>query len=137
MTEIQAAAARVEKAIREEDPAVSASLDQFASVLSSQVRAIHEALPGRTPADGQDGKESPFVAEEASAAVARLKALLEANDGDAGEAFLGLKKAVGGHVEGSLLEALGVAVNDFEFDTATAKLEQIARELNLNGDKHS
>jgi HPt (histidine-containing phosphotransfer) domain-containing protein len=133
ITEIQSAAARVEKAIREEDPGVSRSLEQLGSLLASQVRAIHEALPEPPTAQVNDGKESPFVAKEASAAVARLKTLLEANDGDAGEAFLGLKRAVGGHVEHSLLEALGVAVNDFEFDTAATKLEQLAKELNLNG----
>ncbi len=133
ITGIQSAAAKVEKAIREEDPAISASLEELASLLASQVRAIRDALPDRSPGDLSDGKESPFVAEEASAAVAKLRSLLEANDGDAGEAFLGLKQAVGRRVEHSLLEALGVAVNDFEFDTATTKLEQIARELNLNG----
>ena len=73
------------------------------------------------------------LAEEASAALARLKVLLEANDGDAGEAFLALQKAIGGRVEHSLIEALGVAVSEFEFETASMKLEQIARELNVNG----
>jgi PAS domain S-box-containing protein len=133
ITEIQSAAARVEKAIREEDPGTSASLEQFASLLNSQVHAIQEALPDSSTADRNHAAESPFVAEDALAALALLKALLEANDADAGEAFLGLQKALGGHIEHSLLEALGVAVSDFEFDTAMTKLEQIARELNVNG----
>ena len=134
---IQSAAAKLEKAIREDDPAISASLEQFSSLLASQVCAIREALPDRAPAYGNDGNKSPLIAQQASTAVARLRTLLEANDGDAGEAFLGLKKALEGHGEHSLLEALGLAVNDFEFDTATAKLEQIARELNLNGGKQT
>ena len=133
ITEIQTAAACLEKAIREEDPAVPAVLHQFASLLGPQVRAIREALNDVLPVDRNGAGESPFVAEEASAALARLKALLEANDGDAGEAFLDLRKAVKGHINNSLLEALGVAVSDFEFDTARTKLEQIATELNANG----
>ncbi len=135
ITGIQTAAARLEKAIREDDSATPGFLEQFASMLDSQVHAIQETLPHPSPTESTSARELPFVAEEASAALARLKVLLEANDGDAGEAFLDLQKAVGGHVEHSLLDALGVAVNDFEFDTATAKLEQIATELNLNRER--
>ena len=54
-----------------------------------------------------------------------------------GEAFLGLKKTLKGHVKQPLIEELGVALNDFEFDTAMTKLEQLARELNLNGGQHT
>ena len=43
------------------------------------------------------------------------------------------QQAIGGRVEHSLIEALGVAVGEFEFETASMKLEQIARELNMNG----
>ncbi|HEX4771695.1 MAG TPA: response regulator [Bryobacteraceae bacterium] len=133
IADLQGPAARLEKAIREKDSATPAFLEQFGSQLDTQVRAICEALPRSAPADRKDVKESPFVAENASAAFARLKTLLEANDGDAGEAFAALQKAIGGHVDHSLVEALGVAVGDFEFDAASSKLEQIARELNLNG----
>jgi len=132
ITGIQAAAASLEKAIREKDSATPAFLEQFASQLDAQVRAICEALPRPSPADPNDAEELRFT-EEASAAFARLKVLLEANDGDAGEAFLALKNAIGARVEHSLIEALGVAVGEFEFETANAKLEQIARELNVNG----
>jgi CheY-like chemotaxis protein len=132
ITGVQAAAARLEKAIREKDSATPAFLEQFATQIDAQVRAICEALPRRSPADPNDAKELP-LAGEASAAFARLKVLLEANDGDAGEAFLALQKAIGGRVEHSLIEALGVAVGEFEFETASMKLEQIARELNVNG----
>jgi len=138
ITEIQSAAARVEKAIREGDPEISEPLEQLASLLNSQVRSIRKALASHSSADGNDGKGSPFVAEQASAAVVRLKALLEENDGEAGEAFLGLRKAVGRHAEESLLEALGAAVNDFDFDTAMATLGQIAGQLKLDrGQAHS
>ena len=133
ITGTQAVAARLEKAIREKDSATPAFLEQFGSELDAQIRAICQALPRPSPADPKDTKELPFVAEHASAALARLKVLLEANDGDAGEAFLALQKAIGGRVEHSLVEALGVAVGEFEFETASTKLEQIARELNLNG----
>jgi PAS domain S-box-containing protein len=138
ITEIQAAAARLERAIREGDSATPGLLDQFASQLDSQIHAIQEGLHHLSAADPKGAGELPFVAEEASAAVARLRVLLEANDGDAGEAFLGVQKAIGGRVEHSLVEALGMAVGDFEFDAASAKLEQIAKELNLNeGEAHS
>ena len=132
ITGIQAAAARLEKAIREKDSATPMFLEQFATQIEEQARAIGEALPRPSPAHPNDAKELP-LAEEALAAFGRLKVLLEANDGDAGEAFLALQKAIGGRVEHSLIEALGVAVGEFEFETASMKLEQIARELNVNG----
>jgi two-component system, sensor histidine kinase and response regulator len=138
ITEIQTAAAKLEKAIRDEGSPPPTLLEQFASKLGSQVKAIREGLSHPSPVDANGAGALPFIPEQAVAAVARLKVLLEANDGDAGEAFLSLQKTIGGQVAHSLLEALGVAVNDFEFDTASAKLDQIARELNLNaGEAHS
>jgi PAS domain S-box-containing protein len=133
ITEVQSAAARLEKAIREEDSATPALLLEFAALVGSHVHEIQQALQNTSPAKGEDVPESPFDAGLASAAVARLKALLEASDADAEEAFLNLRKMIASQVDQPLLNALGAAISEFDFDRATAKLEEIARERCLNG----
>ena len=133
ITEVQLAAATLEKAIREKDPAVSASLEEFGSLLARQVNAIREALHAASPAKQDDAEETPFTPESASAAVARLKSLLEANDGDAGEAFVSLQNVIGARVDQSLMKGLAAAIGEFEFDKATAELDQIAQQLSFNG----
>jgi HPt (histidine-containing phosphotransfer) domain-containing protein len=133
---IQSAAARLEKAVREGDPAVSALLEGFAALMGSQVRSIQQALSDTTPARGEHVQDSVFSTELASAAVARLKSLLEASDADASEAFTDLRNMIAGQGDQTLLNALGAAISDFDFDGAKKKLEEIARKHGLNGDRH-
>ena len=61
-----------------------------------------------------------------SGAIGRLRALLEASDGDAEEAFRSLQEAVAGAVEKPQLDALGASINDFDFEAALVKLDEIA-----------
>jgi len=68
----------------------------------------------------------PFNGQAAAAAVARLKSLLEASDGDAEEAFRDLQDTVEGAVEKPQLDALGALITDFDFETALRKLDEIA-----------
>ena len=107
----------------------------FDTLLRSQVRAIAEGL-GATQLVATDvHANSKFDPEAASAAVARLKGLLEDSDGDAEEAFTELQDALAGQVEKTRLSALGDAIRDFEFESALVKLAEIAHEHSLSGGK--
>ena len=131
--QIHSAAEKLEKAIRQEDAAVPALLEEFASLLGPQVETIRQVLGDITPV-GLEVKGSPrFDAEAASTAVERLKALLQASDADAEEAFSRMQDAVAGHVEKGRLNALGAAISEFDFEGALTRLDEITREYNLNG----
>jgi len=125
ISEVQSAAQKVEKAIRDgQDSKVP--LDAFAALLRTQVRAIEQALQESAPAQPADVPLVPFNGELASAAIARLKFLLDANDGDADEAFRSLRGAVAGVVDRPHLDDLSASINDFDFEAARVKLDEIA-----------
>ncbi len=126
ITGVQSSAQKLEKAIREGQDTVSPLLDEFAGLMNTQVHAIEQALRESAPALPVEAQSLPFDREAAAAAVARLKALLEASDGDAEEAFCSLQEAVGGAVEKPQLAALSASISDFEFDAALLKLDEIA-----------
>jgi PAS domain S-box-containing protein len=131
--QIQTSAERLERAIRENDVNEQTALVEFQSLLSHQVEAIERALGtvGALATDTQS--DAPFNREATGAAVARLKALLEASDGDASEAFLSLESILAGKVPKPRLDALSTAINDFDFDGALVKLGEIARDSGVDG----
>jgi hypothetical protein len=61
--------------------------------------------------------------------------LLEASDGAATEAFSALSDAVPSTLDKLRLEALGVAISNFDFESALLKLTEIER-LYIHGDHH-
>jgi len=132
ITGVQSAAQRLEKAVREGDDSVSALLHEFATLLGTQVHAIEEALRESAPARPAEVRASPFNREAASGAIARLKTLLQASDGDAEEAFHRLQDAVAGPVEKPHLDALSALINDFDFEAALVKLDEIAERCGRN-----
>jgi len=95
-------------------------------LMGVQVRAIEQRLRETEPAPNEARAAAPFDAEGAVAAIAWLKSLLEASDGDADEAFRHLRDAVGGVVEKPRLDALGASISDFDFEAALLKLDEIA-----------
>ena len=121
---IFSSAGSVERAIRERDPALPALLREFRSLLDNQVHAIQQALPD---ASTDRVRNRDFDAREASSAARRLRELLEASDGSATEAFSALSDAVGSVVDKPRLDALGVAINGFDFEAALSKLSEIDR----------
>ena len=125
---VQAAAGKVERGIREGDSSVPALLAELESALLPQVRAIRSALGEAAPEAAPAGA---FNAEAAAAAVARLKSLIEANDGDAADAVQTVAEALAGTVDGQRLGALRAAIDEFDFDGALSKLDEIARECRL------
>ncbi len=131
ITSLQAAAQKLEKAIRESDPSSSALLDQFALALRMHVNAISEALHNSAPEP--ESPPAAFDAIKAASAIGQLRTLLEASDGDAQEAFQQLRDSVAAAVEKSDLDALNESINNFEFEQALAKLDEIAHLCEQNG----
>ena len=126
ITEVQSVAQKLEKALRDGEINVSALLVEFASVMGAQVRAIEKALLRLSATRTEQMRTSPFNEEAAADAIARLRTLLEASDGDAEESFRSLHEAVAGAVEKPYLDGLSASINDFDFDRALVKLDEIA-----------
>ena len=133
ISEVQTAAQKLEKAIREGHDSVPALLDEFATTLGNQVHAIEHAMRASAPAAPAEAQSSPFKPEAASGAIARLRVLLEASDGDTEEAFRSLQDAVSGAVAKTQLDALKASINDFDFEAALAKLHEIGVHCSSNG----
>jgi CheY-like chemotaxis protein len=129
IVEVHAAAKELEKAIRDSDALTSQMLDRFAVAMQSVVSQIRLALGSsdRAEREGEDAAEVPFDAERAARAIRHLETLLKASDGDAHEAFADLRDAVRGTARTEDLNALMNAMNEFAFDTALARLDEIAR----------
>jgi PAS domain S-box-containing protein len=122
------AAEKLENAIRGEHATLPTLLEEFSLVLSRQVRVIrktiYEVMTGE-PAESKT--RAPFDPQEASAAIARLRTLLETSDGDAPEAFLAVENNLAGIVNKAPLDALGAAISEFDFESALSKLNEIAQ----------
>jgi signal transduction histidine kinase/DNA-binding response OmpR family regulator len=129
IAEVHSGAQRLEKAIHEGHDSLSSLVDEFRTLLSTQVAAIRQSLPEPPPAVEQEVSRSPSTGEEASSAISRLRKLLEASDGAADEAFHSLQNSLEGTVEKPQLDALGSFINNFDFETALLKLDEIAQGL--------
>jgi HPt (histidine-containing phosphotransfer) domain-containing protein len=123
------AAEKLERAIREMDSAIPALAEEFTQVVNRQVQAIQYAMGNAMPdPPSEGGTRSGFDARAASAAIARLRTLLESSDSDAAEAFLALEGALAGTCDEPRLSALSAAISEFDFDVAGMKLDEIAKE---------
>jgi signal transduction histidine kinase/CheY-like chemotaxis protein len=132
---VSSAAAKLEQAIGEENGVVTPSLEEFRTVLGRQIDAIQQGLRNAAPVEPSSEPRAPFNAVEASVLLTKLKVLLEASDGEAGEAFLPLASALAGRVAEPKLEILGRAINEFDFEAALKSLSEIAKDCGLgNGD---
>jgi HPt (histidine-containing phosphotransfer) domain-containing protein len=125
IAQVQAIAARLERAIREGDSTEGLLLAEVESILRSQVEAIRRvlgALADPAPAPPQRS----FAPEAAAAAIARLKALIEASDGDAAEAADTVAEALAGMADRERVAALRAAMDDFDFDRAALELQKLS-----------
>jgi HPt (histidine-containing phosphotransfer) domain-containing protein len=129
ITEVESAAEKLESALHDGDGNVRALLIEFAPLMSAQVHSIEIALRDSATARPEKPRASPFNAEAAAGAIAQLKILLETSDGDAEESFRGLQDAVTGAVEKQQLDRLSASINEFDFDAALVKLDEIAERL--------
>jgi two-component system sensor histidine kinase/response regulator len=130
ISDVQSAAQKLEKGIRDGQDSVPMLLDQFAITLRVYVNSITQALPHSAPFQPVT---LPFDPERAASEVRRLEALLEANDGDSQEAFQVLHDAVVEVVDARCLDELSETINNFEFEHALVKLQEIAQLCRRNG----
>jgi two-component system sensor histidine kinase/response regulator len=120
-------AGRIENAIRDSDAHVPESIKELSSLLDCQVQAIQSALTVRAPESRTSSAfDSP---SDTLAAMDRLKALLEANDADAPATYAALAEMLAGKIDTTQLDALGTAVNGFNFDDALLRLREIANNM--------
>ena len=126
---VLAAAEKLERAIRTEGADRLRLFEEFRLVLERQAQAVRSAIfevGASQPAKWR--KSETFDAQSATTAIARLRALLEASDGDAAEAFLTVENILAGTLDKSRLDALGTAISEFDFEGALVKLNEITRE---------
>jgi signal transduction histidine kinase/CheY-like chemotaxis protein len=128
ITEVQSEAQKLEKAIREGQDSVAALLGTFATVLGTQVHAIDQALRDSTSAPPEGMLPSAFDGEAAAVAITRLKSLLDASDGDAGEAFRSVQDVLAGVVDETHMDSLSASISEFNFAAALVKLDGIAEQ---------
>ncbi len=123
------AAARAETAVKTQqgiDPALSA----LSLVLHGVVEAIRTALPEAAPTNG-GGLASADPATVVGP-LARLKRLLESDDGEAADFIVDAKPTLSGVLTGAEIESLSELVGDFNFEAALKCLSGIADRLSLN-----
>jgi signal transduction histidine kinase/CheY-like chemotaxis protein len=128
---VQFAAEKLEKAIRESDSATSTMLQDFTSVLRTQIDAIEQALPLETLVLEIEPRKS-FDPIAASHEITRLRSQLKASRGGSEETFRTLRSLLASQVEKAKLDALGADISNFDFTEALLKLDEIVREHSLN-----
>jgi len=133
--EIYASADKLEKAIHERNSAVPELLSEFASIVKHQVHTIQQALPDVVSQHARNKPNRRFDRHKSTSAAGRLRELLEASDGDAAEAFSAFSDATADVVDKPRLDALGVAINEFDFKSALSKLREIER-MYIHGEDH-
>jgi signal transduction histidine kinase/ligand-binding sensor domain-containing protein/CheY-like chemotaxis protein len=130
MGQVQSAAQRVEKAIREGNDSVPSLVEQFAITLRVQITALHRKLRDFELARPAEVPVMAFDKERATLAIAHLRSLLESSDGGAAEGLCDLVNALRGVIEKSDLDTLSEATNNFDFEVALKRLDEIARVVN-------
>jgi signal transduction histidine kinase/CheY-like chemotaxis protein len=134
IVEVQSVAQKLEKALRDSEGSVSALLAEFARITESQIQSIEKALRNSAAGRTEGERTSPFDGEAAAVAIAHLRGLLEASDGDAEESFRSLRDAVAVVIEKPYLDGLSASITDFDFEAALVKLDEIAERCARNGD---
>jgi signal transduction histidine kinase/CheY-like chemotaxis protein/HPt (histidine-containing phosphotransfer) domain-containing protein/CHASE3 domain sensor protein len=131
---VQSAAEKIERAIRDKDGAAPTMIKDFESTLNPMVHSIQRQLAETAPAPPPAPSPAAFDPQAASAAIDRLRNLIEANDGGASDALPPIENALAGVVDKQLIDKLRDALNDFDFDGALANLAEIAKqgELRVN-----
>jgi PAS domain S-box-containing protein len=133
LARVFSAAEKLERAIREAHENVRVLVEEFTQVLSRQVEAIQQAMRHAAPdKPAEREKNAGFDVRAASAAIARLRVLLESSDGGAAEAFLALEGVLAGICDKARLSALDAAISEFDFGGALSQLDEITNEYGAN-----
>jgi CheY-like chemotaxis protein len=121
------AAAKAETALKTGqgvDPALAA----LTASLAATAAAIRAALPQDLPGNGAAASADPASVAEP---LARLKRLLESDDGEAADFIVDARPALSGVLTGTEIETLSELVGDFDFEAALKCLSRIASRLSL------
>jgi len=121
-------AGKLQSAIRESRDDVDVLFEGFSWELDRQVQAIQGALRAQSLAQQGGEGHRRFDPAEALAIVARLRGLLETSDADAADTYRKLAEILRGTVDTMRLDALGAAVNGFDYEAALLELNEIAKE---------
>ena len=126
---VQAAATKLERAIRDGDAEVPKFLAELKDALTSQTANIRAALG---EAGDQMTPPAAFDAEMAGNSLLRLLSLIEANDGDAADVVQEVTANLAAKIDSDRLNALRNSISEFDFDAARAMLVQIAADCHLS-----
>jgi len=94
------------------------------------VEAICEALPENVDANGAD--RTPADPATVAALLARLKRLLETDDGEAAEFIVDARPSLSGALTAAEIESLSERVGNFDFEAALECLSRIVDRLGLH-----
>ena len=130
--QVQFAAEKLEKAIREGGEAVPVILQDLTSLLRPQAEAIERVLGKSTTPTPEVEANKNFDSVAASREVAQLRSLLAASDAASGKTFRNLQSVLSGKVEKAQLDALSAEIGNFDFSGALRKLDEIAQEIGLD-----
>ena len=125
---LSGAAAEAEIAIRTgQDP--DRSLEALSLALDPVIAGIAAALPP----DVERGRSAPLSGDPSVvvAPLARLKRLLEADDGEAADFVIDVKPQLSGVLTPAEIKKLSMQVGNFEFDAALESLSGIASRLSI------
>jgi two-component system, sensor histidine kinase and response regulator len=120
-------AGKIENALRNSDNDARESIKELSLLLDRQVQSIRSAL--KVTAPDSAASSACHSAEDTLAAMGRLKSLLEANDADAPATYAALAEMLAGKVDAQRLDALGTSVNEFDFDDALFRLQEITKSM--------
>ena len=119
--QVQFAAERLERAIRECNEGVPLVLQDFTSILRPQIQSMGRALSESGISKSEEVSKKDIDPVAASLNVSRLRILLEASDGECEDTFRTLQSVLSGHIETVRLDALGADISEFDFSGALSE----------------
>jgi two-component system, sensor histidine kinase and response regulator len=129
------AAERLELAMHEEDVELPELVKEFILVSSRQIEAIQKAMHQlASDRPMQCETHLTFDAPAATEAIAHLRTLLEASDGNAADAYVALEEILAANCDKARLQALSAAISEFDFGGALLKLDRIAKEQSAHSE---
>jgi HPt (histidine-containing phosphotransfer) domain-containing protein len=126
-TSLAEAAARTEEEITSKQPTL-VSLDALSRTLDATIRAIRAVLPPDEP-NPAAADADPSIASQP---LARLKKLLEADDGAASDLVVSAQPLLSKVLAAAEIELLSRQVGNFAYAEALQTLSNIAERLSLN-----
>jgi two-component system sensor histidine kinase/response regulator len=127
-TNLSDAAARAETAIRS-GHGVDEAISDLSVALDEVIVSLSEALPTDSVNGAQSGSCDPASVRRP---LARLKQLLETDDGEAADFIVNARPRLSGVLTSAELKLLSDSIGNFDFDAALKCLSNIASRLSLN-----